>query len=44
MQPTPTDSLADFEVGHSVPYSLNEANTFMAQTAAFLFGMKVGCA
>ena len=44
MEPTPTDSLADLQVRHSIAYSLNKTNTFVAQTAACLFGMDVGCA
>jgi hypothetical protein len=41
MQPTPTDSLPYFKVRHSIPYSLNKANTFVTEAASFLFGMNV---
>ena len=41
MEPTPTDSLADLQVRHSIAYSLNKTNTFVAQTAACLFGMEL---
>jgi hypothetical protein len=42
MQPTPTDSLADLQIRHSIPYSFNETNTLVTQATAFLFGMDVG--